>query len=533
MPSNTNNSNKKTRVRFAPSPTGELHIGSVRTALFDFLLARHNNGKNILRIEDTDAKRYVPGSVERMVENLNWLGIEFDEHPILEKISNVKFPISNKIQNPKSKIKNNITENENCEMKIENSCGKYGPYIQSERLGIYQEYAMKLVEDGNAYYCFCSEERLKKMREDQEKKKIAPMYDRKCVGLTKEEIEKNLKAKKPYVIRMKVPYSGVTEFEDLIRGSISIDNSNIDDQILVKSDGMPTYHLANVVDDHLMEITHVIRGEEWLPSTPKHILLYQAFNWAQPKYAHLPLVLAPDKSKLSKRHGTVSIEEFRKSGYLPEALINYIALLGWNPKTEKEFFTLHELIKEFDISKVNKSGAVFDIEKLNYFNQQYIKSKTNEELFSIISNFQFPISNKFSKFNFKKLKKIIAVIKERMIKLTDFEVLSKMFFEEIKYEASQLIFKKSTKSSTLKGLQLTAHSLQLTASQDWESVDKINGVLLEVVNKNDLTNGDVFWPIRFALSGVDKSPSPPELLWALGKTDSLERINNAINKLSK
>jgi glutamyl-tRNA synthetase len=506
MPSNTNNSNKKIRVRFAPSPTGELHIGSARTALFDFLLARHNNGKNILRIEDTDAKRYVPGSVERIAESLNWLGIEFDESP--------------------------------------QKGGKYGPYIQSERLGIYQEYAMKLIEDGNAYYCFCSEERLKKMREDQEKKKIAPMYDRKCVGLTREDIEKNLKAKKPYVIRMKVPYSGVTEFEDLIRGSISIDNSNIDDQILVKSDGMPTYHLANVVDDHLMEITYAIRGEEWLPSTPKHILLYQAFGWTQPKYVHLPLVLATDKSKLSKRHGTVSIEEFRRLGYLPEALINYIALLGWNPKTEKEFFTVAELIQEFDISKVNKSGAVFDIEKLNYFNQQYIKKLSNEELIKLIENSNLKTKNYPSRiglraeaekpqFKIKNLDKIITIIKGRMVKLTDFEQLSKMFFEEIKYETSKLIFKKSTKPATLRGLQLTAYSLQLTAPQDWESVDKINNILLEIVNKNDLTNGDVFWPVRFALSGVDKSPSPPELLWALGKIESLKRINNAINKLSK
>jgi glutamyl-tRNA synthetase len=520
------------RVRFAPSPTGEMHIGSARTALFNFLFARHNKGKILLRIEDTDAKRYVPGSVERIIEDLNWLGIEFDEGPVIGN-SNFKAQILNKIQNSKSK-----TINKNLKLsagwRIKNSYGKYGPYIQSERLGLYQEYAQKLVEDDQAYYCFCSEDRLKEMRLRQEKSKQAPMYDRKCLALTRVQVEKLLKEKKSYVIRMKVPYSGNTEFDDLIRGHISIDNSTIDDQILIKSDGMPTYHLANVVDDHLMEISHVIRAEEWLPSTPKHILLYKAFGWQPPEYAHIPLVLAKDKSKLSKRHGAVSIEEFRKLGYLPEALINYIALLGWNPKTEKEFFTLDELIKEFDIKKVNKAGAVFDIDKLDYFNSHCIK-KVSDDLLKkyIFENLLINNIDAKEKLKSKNLDKIIAVIKNRMVKLSDFTELSNVFFTLVEYNPELLVFKKSDKETTSKGLNLIAYSLKLIALSDWESSEKLNDVLLKTVNDNELSNGDVFWPVRVALSGLEKSPSPTEMLWVLGKIESLKRINKAIKMVEQ
>lgn len=505
---------KEIRVRFAPSPTGELHIGGARTALFNFLFARHNKGKIVLRIEDTDVKRFVPGSVERLIENLNWLGIEFDEGVKLTRSSNLKTQIHN------SKL----------ETKIQNLAqyGKYGPYIQSQRLDIYQEYAQKLVEDGNAYYCFCSEERLKKMREEQIKKKQAPMYDRKCLLLSHEQIAKLLREKKPYVIRMKAPYSGITEFDDLIRGHIAVDNSTIDDQILIKSDGMPTYHLANVIDDHLMEISHVLRAEEWLPSTPKHIILYNAFGWEPPIFGHIPLVLAKDRSKLSKRHGAVSVEEFRKLGYLPEALINYIALLGWNPKTEKEFFNKSELIKEFNVKNINKAGAIFDIEKLNYFNRHYIKSLSVEKLASLISNSRFPIPNKINK---SKIMKIIAVTKDRMVKLSDFTGLARMFLEEPKYEPRLLIFKNSTKELSIKGLSLVADELSQISNRYWESMDKLNKLLLDIVKTNNLSNGDVFWPVRVALSGKEKSPSPAEILWVLNKDKSIKRINQAIKLL--
>jgi glutamyl-tRNA synthetase len=480
--------NQKVRVRFAPSPTGEVHIGSARTALFDYLFAKHNDGKIILRIEDTDQKRFVQGAVERLVASMKWLGIEFDESP--EK------------------------------------GGKYAPYTQSERLGIYQEYAQKLIEDGHAYYCFCSEDRLTKMREEQVKNKQAPMYDKTCQCLHGDEIKKKLDSGEKYVIRLKVPEGGKTVFTDLIRGYIEFDNVTIDDQVLIKSDGMPTYHLANVVDDHLMNITHVFRAEEWLPSTPKHIILYNAFNWNIPEFGHISLVLAPDKTKLSKRHGATSVEEFRKLGYLPEALINYISLLGWNPKSDREFFTIDELIKEFDIKNINKSGAVFDIEKLNHFNSHYIKNLSNEEL---INKLNLQITDKYRCTD--NMDKIISVIKDRMVKLSDFEELIKPFTSEIKYDAELLVFKKSTKDLTIKGLQATSYKLQATSK--WELIDELNRSLLSVVSDNSLTNGDVFWPVRVALSGLEKSPSPTQMLWVLGKDESIKRIEKAIKNLSK
>lgn len=483
------NPNKQVRVRFAPSPTGEVHIGSAKTALFNYLFAKHYNGKIILRIEDTDQKRFVEGSVKRLNESMEWLGIEFDESP--EK------------------------------------GGKYEPYTQSERLGIYQEYAQKLIEDGHAYYCFCSEDRLKNMREKQIKNKQASMYDRKCLTLPVTEKLKNIKTKKPYIIRLKVPEGGKTVFTDLIRGYVEFDNVTIDDQVLIKSDGMPTYHLANVVDDHLMNITHVLRAEEWLPSTPKHIILYNAFGWEIPKFGHISLVLAPDKSKLSKRHGATSIEEFRECGYLPEALVNYISLLGWNPKDNREFFNLQELIKEFEITKVNKTGGIFDLDKLDYFNKYYLHNKTVDEVYDLIMQDPPPMTKK----EIILYKKIITVIKERMVKLNDFEELVKPFVPNKKYSPDLLVFKKSTKESTIKGLSLIAYRLSQIALTQWLSVDELNIILLKVVEDNSLTNGDVFWPVRVALSGLEKSPSPTELLWVLGEDESIKRLEKAIKML--
>ncbi|OGD67095.1 glutamate--tRNA ligase [Candidatus Berkelbacteria bacterium RIFCSPHIGHO2_12_FULL_36_9] len=481
--------NKDIRVRFAPSPTGEIHIGSVRTALFNFLFAKHHKGKIVLRIEDTDVKRFVKGATERLIKGLKWLGIEFDESP--EK------------------------------------GGKFKPYVQSERLGLYQQFAQQLVENGHAYYCFCTEERLKKLRDEQEKKKQAPMYDRTCLSLLHGAIVSLLKKKTPYVIRMKIPYSSSTEFDDLIRGHISINNSTIDDQILIKSDGMPTYHLANVVDDHLMEISHVLRAEEWLPSTPKHIILYQAFGWEMPEFGHVSLILAPDRSKLSKRHGTTSVEEFIKAGYLPEAIVNYLVLLGWNPKSEREFFVLNELVKEFDISKVNKAGAIFDKEKLNYFNAHYLHNISNKEIAKRLLDF----NPKLKKIEKSFLEKIIEVEKTRMVTLADFPSLDSYFFIERKTNKDMLVFKKSTLENTRMGLSLIANRLSSITESDWQSIEKLNTVLSETVKKGKLSNGDIFWPVRVALSGQEKSPSPAELLWVLGKDESLKRIKNSIKEL--
>ncbi|HHE54163.1 MAG TPA: glutamate--tRNA ligase, partial [Caldithrix abyssi] len=332
------------RVRFAPSPTGYVHVGSLRTALYNYLFARHNKGQFVLRIEDTDRNRYVPGAVENLLETLQWAGLDYDEGP--EK------------------------------------GGPYGPYFQSERMEIYSQHVQILLEKDAAYPCFCSEERLSAMREEQAQKNLPIMYDGHCRNIPKEQALERMK-NETHVIRLKVPRNGTTIVEDLIRGTVSFENNVIDDQILLKSDGYPTYHLANVVDDHLMKISHVIRGEEWLPSTPKHILLYQAFGWELPQFAHLPLLLNPDRTKLSKRQGDVAVEDYRAKGFLPQALVNFVALLGWNKGDDQEIFSLEELIEYFSLERVNKAGAVFDLKKLEWMNGHYIRNIDEQEYLKI------------------------------------------------------------------------------------------------------------------------------------------------------
>ncbi len=336
---------KMIKTRFAPSPTGYLHVGGLRTALYAYLFAKKNNGKFILRIEDTDQKRFVEGATENLINTLKWAGLEYDEGPNLDG--------SDK--------------------------GEFGPYTQSKRTEIYKEHANKLIESGHAYRCFCTKERLEEMREQQQKNKNAPMYDRHCCDLPESEIKANLEEGKVFVVRQKIPYE-LIKFKDLIRGNVQFHGKTIDDQVLVKSDGYPTYHLANVVDDHLMGITHVIRAEEWLPSTPKHIALYHAFGWEVPEFAHLPLLLNDDRSKLSKRQGDVAVEEYIKKGYLQESVINFVVFLGWNPGSgnEQEIFNMEELIKIFDLEKVHKAGAVFNLEKLDWFNWKWLKEKFNK-----------------------------------------------------------------------------------------------------------------------------------------------------------
>ncbi len=326
------------RVRFAPSPTGYLHIGGLRTALYNYLFAKNNNGKFILRIEDTDRNRYVEGAVENLISTLNWIGLKYDEGP--------------------------------------DAKGEFGPYMQSQRLDIYKKYANDLLENGKAYCCFCTPERLQELREEQQRQKLPQAkYDKHCLNLTKDEIKEKLESGIPHVIRLNVPADQKVTFDDVIRERVEFDTSNIDDQVLIKSDGFPTYHLANVVDDHLMKITHVIRGEEWLSSTPKHILLYDFFEWEKPVFAHLPLLLNPDRSKLSKRQGDVAVEDYQSKGYLKETLINFVALLGWNAGDDKEFYYLDELVEKFSLERVNKAGAVFDLQKLNWLNAEHLRKK--------------------------------------------------------------------------------------------------------------------------------------------------------------
>ncbi|MFI5205418.1 MAG: glutamate--tRNA ligase, partial [Candidatus Paceibacterales bacterium] len=351
------NQTQKIRTRFAPSPTGLVHIGSLRTALFSFLFARHNNGVHVLRVEDTDQNREVEGALENLLRVMKTMGVEFDEGFYLADDGKIS------------------------------DRGDFGPYLQSKRLGLYQKYAKQLVDEKKAYYCFCTEQRLEELRKEQTALKKPPMYDRHCYKLSADEVKKQLAdfeaAGKHPVIRFFIP-EGQAVVHDLIYGDITYQNAILDDQVILKSDGFPTYHLAVVVDDHLMEISHVIRGEEWIPSTPKHVLLYQALGWEPAQFAHLPLILNPDKSKLSKRQGDVSVEDFLTKGYLPAALINFAAFLGWNPKTEQEIFSLADLIAQFDLAKINKSGAVFDQNKLDWINGQYIRQISDDELVKML-----------------------------------------------------------------------------------------------------------------------------------------------------
>jgi len=334
-----------TRVRFAPSPTGYVHIGSLRTALYNFLYARQQKGIYALRIEDTDQTRLVEDALVNLLKVMDWAGISHDEGPALNE--------------------DGLTTTDT---------GRFGPYIQSKRLGLYQQYIKQLIIQGDAYYCFCTKERMEKVREEQKANGETPRYDGLCRDISIEEAERRIAAGEPCVVRMKLPLNRDVVFQDVVRGTVTVNTIELDDQVLMKQDGFPTYHFAVVVDDHLMQVTHVIRGEEWLPSTPKHVLLYEFFNWQAPAYIHLPNILNRDKKKLSKRQGDVAVEDFRKKGYLPEALINYIALLGWSPEDGQEIMTMEELISKFNIERVSKSGAVFDVDKLNWVNSHYLKT---------------------------------------------------------------------------------------------------------------------------------------------------------------
>lgn len=478
------------RTRFAPSPTGYLHIGGLRTALYNYLFAKKNSGTFILRVEDTDRTRFVPGATESLIKTLKLVGLEADEGPTLA-----------------------------------GQLGEYGPYIQSERTALYQEHARTLVEKGSAYYCFCSEERLTAKRKEQELAKLPTKYDRTCLNLTPEEIEAKLAAGEKYVVRMRVP-EGATEFDDLVRGHVKFENSEIDDQVLLKSDNFPTYHLANVVDDHLMKISHVIRAEEWLPSTPKHIILYKAFGWTPPTFAHLPLILNADHSKLSKRQGDVAVEDYLKKGYLPEVLNNFIALCGFNPKADQEIYSMAEFIELFDIEKVNKSGAVFDVEKLNWMNSQYIHKLSVDDLTTLCSPYLVEASKGVTP---ELLKKICTVERERLVLLSDIVEKIDSYQNLPDYSPEILIWKKSSREEALEQLQKIIPFIE---TLDLTSVELIEGAIREYIVSNNLPNGSVLWPLRAALSGSATSPSPFELIWVLGREESLARLNHAVKLLS-
>jgi len=498
---------KKVRTRFAPSPTGYLHIGSLRTALFVYLLAKSMDGKAVLRIEDTDEKRKVEGAIEKLLDILNWVGISFDEGPGLG--------------------------------------GGYGPYIQTQRLEIYKNHIDELLTEKKVYHCFCSPERLGKMRVQQQKKKLPPRYDRKCRDLGKAEVEKRLKKKEKYVIRQKMPLSGVVKVYDELRGEIKFNAKELEDHILLKSNGVPTYHLAVVVDDRLMEISHVIRGEEWIPSLPKNILLYRAFDWVPPKFIHMPLTLNKGGGKLSKRQGDVAVEDYKTKGYLSEAIINFSVLLGWSPyaealndKTSKnkfsEILTLKEIIKIFNYKDIGTSAAVFDIEKLDYINGYYIRKKPLDELVDLC----LPYLKKNLKLSADKkqqtreyIKKVVALEQERLKKLSEIGELTEFFFsDKLEYSKNLLVWKKMELKDAKTNLEKVTELLDKIPDKNWTN-DSIEDSVYTYIKAKELKVGEYLWPMRVALTGKKASPSPYEVAEVLGKSESLKRIKNAISKI--
>ena len=493
------------RTRFAPSPTGFVHIGSLRTALFSYLFARHNKGEHYLRIEDTDQNRFVEGAKENLIEVLSYVGIGFDEGPGI-------------------------------------GTGKYGPYVQSERkrLGIYQKYAAQLLAEKKAYYCFCSEERLEQMRKEQTALKKPPMYDRLCRNLKDDEVKTKMDefkaAGRNPVVRFAIPLEGQTEIEDMIYGKITYDHKVLDDQVILKSDGFPTYHLAVVVDDHLMEITHVIRGEEWIPSTPKHLLIYKALGWQPTQFAHLPLILNPDKSKLSKRQGDVAVEDFLKHGYLKEALINFVAFLGWNPKNDQELFNMKELIEQFDLSKVNKAGAVFDDNKLDWFNSQYIKKLPAAELAEKLKPFWQTAGVDVNKTSSGYLTAVAALEQERLKKLSEIGERTAYFFKMPEYSVSLLPWKKSTVQDAAEKLKELGGFLEGKDEAVLTDANKLQTELETFISEKNYDKGSVLWPLRAALTGMEKSPPPNEVAAVLakgrGKVEIINRLKVAEEKLA-
>jgi nondiscriminating glutamyl-tRNA synthetase len=503
-----------TRLRFAPSPTGFLHIGGLRTALYCKLFAQRHGGQFILRIEDTDQKRLVEGAVENLIRTLDWAGITPDEGPYLAPDGQVE------------------------------ERGAVGPYTQSKRLPLYRRHADELLAAGHAYRCFCSAERLEEVRRTKQLMKQPEMYDRLCRGLDRDESAKRAEAGEAHVIRFKMPLEGETRVADLVRGTVVFDNALIDDQVIVKTDGFPTYHLAVVVDDHAMGITHVFRGEEWLPSTPKHLALYAAFGWEPPQFAHLPLLLNPDRSKLSKRQGDVAVEDFRDQGYLRDALVNFIALLGWNPTSDREVYSVEELAALFDITKVNKGGAVFNREKLDWFNREYLRAMAPEALVELATPFYLKAgvlrqtgaglaTAAGDAVSADYLARVVSLEQVRLTTLAEFpEATGYLFDERYPLAAEALVWKKSDGATALRAL-VGVHSLiERADAARLDSPAAVEGLLKEFIAAEGLGNGEVLWPTRVALCGRERSPSPFELVWALGKDRTLARLKRGADLLS-
>ena len=493
------------RVRFAPSPTGSLHVGGGRTVLFNWLFAKGEaqrrgfDGTMILRIEDTDRNRLVEGATEGIFEILRWFGIDWDEGADVG--------------------------------------GAHGPYVQSERLALYQQGAQQLIDNGLAYRCFCTPERLQQVRDEQRQKNLPPGYDRHCRGLSKEEIEEKLAAGTGYVVRFAMPREGVTEVYDLIRGASTFQNANLEDLVLLKSDGYPTYHLANVVDDHDMQITHIMRGEEWIPTAPVHVRLYAAFGWEPPAFAHMPLILAPGGGKLSKRHGSTAMEEFRAQGYLPEALMNYLALLGWSLDGTTEIFSKDELLANWSLERVSPSPATFDYDKLRWFNQHYINHILSvEELtarvapFLIEAGLATEAARDTGSDEFVQIREATAVLKDRLVLLSDAPELMSFFLQDglEPYDTAKLVAKKSTAEQSITALTGALAVFEQGTVRDEAAIE---AALRALAEEQGLKAGQLFMPIRVAVTGRTESPGLFETLRVIGDDRVRARVRKAIELL--
>lgn len=484
------------RVRFAPSPTGFLHIGGLRTALYNYLYAKRNNGKFVLRIEDTDQTRLVEGAIENLIHALSWAGVTYDEGVFIENGEVVQK-------------------------------GEFGPYIQSERLDIYKKYVEELVEKGDAYYCFCDHERLENLREEQKAMGKVPKYDGLCRGISLEDAKTRVAAGEEHVIRLKMPKNKDIVFKDGVRGTISINSDDLDDQVLLKSDGFPTYHLAVVIDDHLMGITHVVRGEEWVPSTPKHVYLFECFGWPAPEYVHLPAVLNKSGKKLSKREGDVSVEDFKRSGYLSDGLVNYLALVGWSPDDNQEIMTLDEMVEKFSFDRVSKSGGIFDREKLNWVNSHYIKELTDQELFDLAVPFIVDaevLDKSFIDSHKNWVMILLNTVKDSLDTLK--EVPEKIKFildpmpENLNDEEKEIL-----KGETVP--QLVDAIIEKLEGMESLSFGDAKTFMKEIQKETGIKGKNLFMPTRIAITGVEHGPELQNILYLLGKEELLKRLEGS------
>ena len=484
---------KKVRTRFAPSPTGRMHVGNLRTALYAYLIAKHEGGDFMLRIEDTDQERYVEGALDIIYRTLEKTGLVHDEGPDKD--------------------------------------GGVGPYVQSERQasGIYMKYAKQLIEQGDAYYCFCDKERLESLKTSVSEDGTQIMnYDKHCLHLSKEEIEANLAAGKPYVVRINMPTEGTTTFHDEIYGDITVPNAELDDMILIKSDGYPTYNFANVIDDHLMNITHVVRGNEYLSSAPKYNRLYEAFGWEVPVYVHCPLITDENHKKLSKRCGHSSYEDLLDQGFVSEAIVNYVALLGWCPQDNREIFSLPELVEAFDYHHMSKSPAVFDINKLKWMNGEYLKAMDFDKFYELAEPYIKKVITKDYD-----LKKVASLIKSRIEILPDIKDQIDFFEAVPEYDTAMYCHKKM-KTNEETSLEVLKEILPRLEAWDDYSNDALFGLLKGFAEEKGYKNGYVMWPVRTAVSGKQNTPGgATEIMEVLGKAESVERIKNAIELLSR